>query len=660
MEAVAAAAARQRSIPLVGRLDPPALGAWLMSFSLVFYLALEGGGYDPVVRGQIGVAVWWIVLLGAIVGVLPAARIGWRGWTGLALLGAFVLWTALSIPGSESQERTVAELGKVAAYLGVFVLALSVVGRTAARHALNGLACAIGLIALLAVLSRLQPQFFPDNDLARFFGESSARKLAFPFNYWNALAAFIAIGLPLVLRAATSARSLGAQAVAAAAVPIMVLGVFFSVSRGGAIALAAAAVAWILLTPDRLPKLLTAVTCGAGAAILLAAADQRDALQTGIAGALAREQGDSLLAMMAVVCLGVALVQVAVGLVVRHGKRPAWTVLPRKRAPFVFAAVAVVAVLIAISAGVPSTLSQQWTDFKTLNAPAKINAGEDAFARLQSLSGNGRYQYWLKAADAAQTRPLGGIGSGTFEFWWARNSTIDGFIRDAHSLYLETFAELGLVGLALLVGLLGWALTVGVQRSVGRLSSEHRGVMAAATAGCVGFAIAAAGEWIWELAAIAAALLVLVAVILAGGRRLGAPARDGGSTVPRIVLVGAAILGLVAVSIPLAGTTALRESQAAARTGDLDPALAQARSAQAVQPYGATAQVQKALVLERAGDVNGAAAAIRTATEREPTNWRPWLIRSRIEAARQRPQAAVQAFRRARALNPRSALFKSP
>ncbi len=124
------------------------------------------------------------------------------------------------------------------------------------------------------------------------------------------------------------------------------------------------------------------------------------------------------------------------------------------------------------------------------------------------------------------------------------------------------------------------------------------------------------------------------------------------------MLVGAAILGLAAVSIPLAGATALRESQASARSGNLDTAIAKARSAQAVQPYGATAQVQKALILERAGDLRGAAAAISLATKREPTNWRPWLIRSRIDAASGDPRASVRAFRKARTLNPRSALFQ--
>ena len=96
---------------------------------------------------------------------------------------------------------------------------------------------------------------------------------------------------------------------------------------------------------------------------------------------------------------------------------------------------------------------------------------------------------------------------------------------------------------------------------------------------------------------------MLVAVILSGGRRGGTRVkRKGREAVPRIVLVALAVLGLVAVAIPLAGTTALRDSQALARGGDIPGALGEATTAGRVQPYSASALVQEALVRERAGD----------------------------------------------------------
>src|SRR5690242_1287634 len=113
-------ATRSVALPrrLAARLDAGAVGAWTLAFALVAYLALRGGGYDTVVRSEVGVAVWWIVLLGAAAGVLPA-RIRRDGLVTIGLLAAFTVWVGLAATWSESAERTVVELGRLAAYLGV-------------------------------------------------------------------------------------------------------------------------------------------------------------------------------------------------------------------------------------------------------------------------------------------------------------------------------------------------------------------------------------------------------------------------------------------------------------------------------------------------------------------------------------------------------------
>jgi Flp pilus assembly protein TadD len=101
----------------------------------------------------------------------------------------------------------------------------------------------------------------------------------------------------------------------------------------------------------------------------------------------------------------------------------------------------------------------------------------------------------------------------------------------------------------------------------------------------------------------------------------------------------------------------VRESQAEVRAGDLEGALESARSAASVEPYAATPKLQEALVLELLGDLDAAAAAGREATEAEATNWRTWQVLSRLEAKRGDVGASIAAYRRARALNPRSPLF---
>lgn len=651
-----------RSRRVLVRVHPPAITAWTLAFSVVAYLALSNGGYDTIVRSQVGVAVWWIVLLGALAGVLPA-RIGRAGWVAIGLLAGFALWTGLATGWSESAERSTIELGRVATYLGVLVLAIALQGRTGARHTINGLACAIGLVTLLAVLSRLLPQWFPANDHLEFLGAGNARKLSYPLNYWNALACFAATGVPLLLGVALGARTLLGQALAAAVLPLSALCVYLTISRGGALALVVGIVVFLAFVPRRLDAVATLAVAGAGAAILVAGASQRDAVQDGITTAVARQQGSELIWLAAIVCAGVALVQVALGLAARHLERPA-LLAPGRRAFARRAGVAlVVACGVGIGAGAPGWVNDQWQEFKAPSGVVAAGGADNLFSRLSAVNGNNRYQYWRVALDANETARWQGIGPGTFEFWRARDGTVAGFVRDAHTLYFETLAESGIVGFALLVGLFAFLLVAALARSL-RATPELRVWIAAAVGGLAVFLTSAAFEWVWEMAAIAAVVLMLGAVIVAG-RDAGDVLADGDAgdavarrspPVPRAVLAGLAILAIGAVAVPMASAVATRDSRDAAADGRLAAALQDSRTAERLQPYAATPRLQQALVLEQAGALPAAAKAARAATADEPTNWRTWFVLARIDARRGEDVAAIAALRQARRLNPRSPL----
>ncbi len=67
------------------RLAKERLAVWLIAFVAIVYLALSGGGYDTIARSEVGVIVWWVVLIGALVGVLPRARLSaWAGRCAIA------------------------------------------------------------------------------------------------------------------------------------------------------------------------------------------------------------------------------------------------------------------------------------------------------------------------------------------------------------------------------------------------------------------------------------------------------------------------------------------------------------------------------------------------------------------------------------------------
>jgi hypothetical protein len=641
-----------RSAPLeyARRADWSAVPAWLLGFGLIVYLGIKGGGYDPLVHDQVGIAVWWVVLAGVLVGALPRQRLSPLAWSALGLLTAFAVWTALSLGWTESAEQTFADLARVATYVGVLLLALLARGPGALRRTVAAMGAGIAVVAIVGLLSRLHPAWFPEAvDTARILDAHD--RLAYPLNYWNGLAALIAIGLPLLLQLAADVRSVALRALAAATVPALLLTVYFTISRGGIGASFVAVAIYIAFASDRLPKLLTTLLAGTGGAILIAAASQRDALQEGLLNAAAHRQGDEMLWMTIVVCAGVGLVQAGISLALVHDLRPRWTRVSRQRS-LAFAAVGIVALLVALAAvDAPGRVSNAWDDFKQPNS----GPGE-GHERLSSVAGESRYQFWSATVRQEETRPLAGTGSGTFEYWWSRDGTSGETVQDAHSLYMQTLGELGVVG-ALLLGAFLLSILIGGGAAVVRAGPAARSWLAAALAGCVAFCVTAGFDWMWQIPVLPVALLLLASLLMTA-RDEGSASRTSGFGLPlRIATAGVAGVAIVAIAIPLSSSSLLRQSQADARDGDLAVALTAARSAQNAQPDAASPRVQEALLLEAAGNLPAATVAARAATEREETNWRNWLVLSRLEAKQGHADAAVKAYLEAKSLNPRSPLF---
>jgi hypothetical protein len=414
---------------------------------------------------------------------------------------------------------------------------------------------------------------------------------------------------------------------------------------------------YLALAPDRLPKLLTSLVAALGSAFLIVAVSDRPALDQGLGDSAAISQGDELFAYALVVAAGVGLIQVAIGLAARHANRPPALSISRRNAVRLSLAATLVAVVAFALSPAPGAVSDSWDSFK--GSSTIEEGGTSRTAEILDVSGGGRYGFWGSAVDAFETDPLKGIGAGTFEFWWAENGDTTEYVRDAHSLYLEMLAELGWPGLLLVIALVGVVLAGGVSRLT-RADEERRGGIAAATAAAAVFAIAASFDWMWEIGALTVIFLVLAAIALtARGRTEPAPDAlpAGGPPVFRMAAVLVPVAAIAVIAIPLGTAAAVRESQSAAATGDIESSLEAADDARALQPYAASPDLQRALVLEQAGRLPAAVAAARAASESEPRNWRTWLILSRVEAEAGNAQQAVEAYREARRLNPRSGLF---
>jgi hypothetical protein len=456
-------------------------------------LAFRAGGYFDGPRAVAAVAAWALVAAAVlfVARPLPATR---PGRAAPAALAALCGWVALGGSWAPLQGPAQDDLVRDLLYLAALLIAL-MAWRTRAelRRVEPALAAGALVVVGYGLAGRLVPDLVEQRPSA-----SAAGRLEQPLTYWNATGALAAIGLVLCVRlAGDPTRPSRLRACAGAAGVPLATGVYLSFSRGALAALAAGLVVLLLLDWRHEQALAAAVVLGAGVlaaglAALLPAVESLD----GGPGAR-RGQGAAMLAALVVLggAAGLALRRLA-------GSGPA-----RARAPAGRRRAAVAAVGVLALAGVPLAVG-------AVDGGNATPRGDADPARLRDLSSN-RYEYWQVALEAFADRPLRGGGPGSFEVAWQRERDIPEAVSDAHSLYLETAAEQGIVGLLLLAGLLG-AVALGGARVLRADPALAAGPVAALTV----WAVHAGLDWDWEMPALTLVAVVLAGALLTSGGRL--------------------------------------------------------------------------------------------------------------------------------------------
>lgn len=446
-------------------------------------LSFFSGGYFDEARAWAGLGAWLLVVVGLVASGrgLPRDRDARLALGGLALLAAWTLLSMLWAPivGDAYHAGQIVVL-----YLGALLAAVLLLGGAGVRRWVEP-ALAAGAVVVIGygLSERLLP------GVLHFTHSVSAQgRLEQPLTYWNAMGELAALGFVLSARIAGDAtRPVWLRATAAAGAAPLGMGLYITFSRGALFACVAGLVALVVAAPrrDQLWAIVRAVGFGALAALSVATLKG----VTMLGGSLSTRERQGAIALVALVVL-TALAGIAQYLLGRR-QREVELRLPR-RAPLIAAGVVCLGLALAIvvgaheSSGVSSTLSGGAT-------------------RLTSLQSN-RYDYWSVALRAFASEPLHGVGAGGWSVWWLRYRTVNEFAQDAHSWPLQTLAELGVVGLALLV-----AFVAGIGLAARRAYRAAPGAAAGPIAGVVVYLAHAPLDWDWQMPAV-----TLIALVLAG------------------------------------------------------------------------------------------------------------------------------------------------
>jgi O-antigen ligase len=578
---------------------------------------------------------WGWVALAFLMPLALALILGWAKMPGrlrlafVAFVAATGVWVAASALWSVSAPASVREAERVLVYVALAGFVAFVIRRRDAEPLAAGLYAGVVAIAAYALATRL----FPDR-LGTYDDEFSVYRLSHPIGYWNALGLFAAVGLLLGAGFVAHARRLPYVVASAAFLPVLAGTLYFTFSRGAWAALGAGAAALIVLDPRRLRLLWSVVVVLPASAVVVAVASRQDALTTEDAPrAAAIDQGHRLALVVGALALGSALLAVIARLVSdRVDARPR----VRRAVDVALAAAALAAGIVAlVLAGGPR---DALGDLRERFDSDPI-VGPELDKRLFTVSANGRQQSLRVAWEAGKARPLAGHGAGSYEYVWYQERPTEIIIRDAHSLYAEVFAELGAVGLALLLG----ALLVPVAAAF--LARRVR-VVPAATAAFVTWAAASALDWHWEMVGVTlTALLAGSVALLAQDRGFARPLSNTARTA---VLVPAVGLTLFAV-VSLVGNQALFAGREALARGELARAAEHGRRADSILRWSTEPELVIGDAAARAGDVEAALEQYREALRVDERRWIFWLRIAQGTTGRERSEA----LQRLRELNPR-------
>jgi hypothetical protein len=626
--------------------QPALIALMLLPGALVVLMGFNAGGYFPAAPAAAAIVLAQILLVRIVRARDPFDGLAPGALVAIAALSLFAVLTLASALWSRSLGRALIEFDRACLYLLVLVLFATVrASASNLRWLIRGLALGASIVCLAGLISRLAP------DLWHTAPNVANERLSYPVTYWNALGLLAALGILFTLHlTCTMGERRLVRALAAGILPLLGATLFFTFSRGAIATGAIGLLVYVLVARPRalLGGVLATLPATAVLIVIAYHAKLLDRVDPTTPAAVSQGHRVALTAAAcAAVCVALRLL-LATYLDPRLRRFTGRPRISRRRASAAVAATVVAVAALALALGAPNTLDHDWNRFFS-GATPRGNHG-DLRRRLTDPSNNGRSDLWRVALDGFDTSPVHGHGAGTYQTLWDRQRPRFAYTVNAHSLYLQAMAELGIAGLLLLLGLVATVL-VGLAR---RARGARRSLYGVLLAAGVVWALHAGVDWDWEMP------VVTLPFFAAAGLALSPPVPSTRGWTParasRLLLAGLCLAAVVLPVLMIGSQSRLTDAERALYSSNCAKAGAAAQSSLAwlsarPEPH----EILGICDLQRGLPALGV-AEMRKALRRDPASWERYYALALAEASAgvdPRPAAA-----RALRMNPHEPLTR--
>ena len=595
----------------------------LLPGALIVFTGFSAGGYFPQTPAIAALVLTQILLLRVMQARHPFEGLGALTLIVIVALGMYGLLTLASARWSHSTGRALVAFDRVWFYLLVLVLFGTVrANMQDLRWLLRGLVVGASTVCLAGLISRVLPEVWHTAP------NVANERLSYPVTYWNALGLLAALAIVLAFHlTCTLAERRVVRMLAAAVLPLLAATLFFTFSRGAIAGGVIGLVLYVLVARPRglLSGVLASVPTTTALVVIAYRANLLDTVEPTTPAAVSQGHGVALAAVICSLVAGALRLFFAARLDPRLRSS---TVMPRMSSSTRIAMIggALVAALVVILAfGVPGRVAHGWERFMSGAAPSGSNS--DLRQRLTDASNDGRTDLWRVALNGFAAAPAHGRGAGMYQVLWDQNRPHYAYTVNAHSLYFETMAELGIPGLVLLLVAVGVVL-VGIATQV---RGSRRSLYGALLAAGVVWALHAGVDWDWQMP------VVTLGFFAAAGLALGPRKGSGPGWIPshgsRLFLGLCLLLTLVLPVLMIGSQTRLASAENALYESNCPKAGADALSSIGwldvrPEPYEVVGFCDLKRGLPRTG-----VSAMQQAVRLDPSSWEAYYALAIAEAS---------------------------